>query len=140
VPEGNAVRYFGHSPNFRIPARLNLPGETRAANPRDFVPAHLREKTARPGRRHFWLGGEELVEEKDEQKVRKKKVVGPPGQRAGRVFFSDARFESANGDLVTKTSPLPARFVRAKATTFQHYLVQDGQAGQNGHSPDNKAC
>ncbi|PVE30735.1 TIGR03986 family CRISPR-associated RAMP protein, partial [Enterococcus faecalis] len=37
VPEENIVRYFGHSPNFRIPARLNVRGETRAANPRDFV-------------------------------------------------------------------------------------------------------
>jgi CRISPR-associated protein (TIGR03986 family) len=130
VAEGNVVRYFGHSPNFRIPARLNLPGETRAANPRDFVPAHLRENSD-PDLTDAIFG---WVEEKE-----KGKVIGPEKQRAGRVFFSDAHFESAASGVWFKEEPIiPHVLSSPKATTFQHYLVQDGRAGQNGHHPDNK--
>lgn len=129
VPEGNVVRYFGHSPNFRIPARLNLPGETRAANPRDFVPADLSENK-QPDLVEAIFG---WVEDKSDPRI------GLKDQRAGRVFFTDARFESANSDLWYKDKPLTLHVLSGpKATTFQHYLVQDGQAGQNGHSPDNK--
>lgn len=129
VPEGNTVRYFGHSPNFRIPARLNLPGETRAANPRDFVPANLRENKD-PDLVDAIFG---WVEDKHDP------GIGLKGQRAGRVFFTDAQFESANGDLWYKDKPVTLHVLSGpKATTFQHYLVQDGQAGQIGHSPDNK--
>ena len=81
VPEGNIVRYFGHSPNFRIPARLNVAGETRAANPLDFVPANLRQND-KPDLADAIFG---WVEESE-----KGKVIGPPGQRAGRVFFGDS--------------------------------------------------
>ena len=145
VPEGNRVRYFGHSPNFRIPARLNLPGETRAANPRDFVPDHLR-KNPKPDLADAifgWVEEKEWVEEKDGRgrKIRKERVIGPPGQRAGRVFFSDAHFESAANGLWFKEEPITPHVLSGpKPTTFQHYLVQDGKAGQNGHHPDNKAA
>jgi CRISPR-associated protein (TIGR03986 family) len=40
VAEGDIVQYFGHSPNFRVPAQLI--GLDRAANPSDFVPEELR--------------------------------------------------------------------------------------------------
>lgn len=130
VAEGNVVRYFGHSPNFRIPARLNLPGETHAANPHDFVPAHLRDNP-QPDLVDAIFG---WVEEKE-----KEKVIGPTKQRAGRVFFSDGRFESAAHDLWFKEKPITPHVLSGpKPTTFQHYLVQDGRAGQNGHHPDNK--
>ena len=132
VAEGSVVRYFGHSPNFRIPARLNLPGETRAANPRDFVPAHLRENSD-PDLADAIFG---WVEEQE-----KGKVIGPEKQRAGRVFFSDARFIEAAGGLWFKEEPIvPHVLSGPKPTTFQHYLVQDGRAGQNGHHPDNKVA
>lgn len=145
VPEENIVRYFGHSPNFRIPARLNVRGETRAANPRDFVPAYLREnKQPDLADAIFgWVEEREWVQEKNErgEKKQNRRVIGPEGQRAGRAFFTDARFESANGDLWYKDKPITLHVLSGpKATTFQHYLAQDGQAGQNGHSPDNKAA
>lgn len=131
VQEGNRIRYFGHSPNFRIPAKLNVHGETRAANPRDFVPSYLHEK-GKPDLVDAIFG---WVEEKVEDKV-----IGPEGQRAGRVFFSDGRFTEANGDIWYKEEPITPHVLSGpKPTTFQHYLVQDAQVGQNGHNPDNKA-
>ncbi len=134
VPEGNTVRYFGHSPNFRIPARLNVPGETRAANPRDFVPDYLRNNP-NPDLVDAIFG---WVEEREREKG-KEKVIGPEGQRAGRVFFTDARCLPGQGDVWYKDEPIvPHVLSGPKATTFQHYLVQDGRAGQNGHHPDNK--
>jgi len=132
VPEGSTVRYFGHSPNFRIPARLNVSGETRAANPRDFVPAYLRENQ-NPDLVDAIFG---WVEEKEDGKV-----IGPQGQRAGRVFFSDARFIEAKNGIWYKDDPITPHVLSGpKSTTFQHYLVQDGKAGQNGHHPDNKVA
>lgn len=137
VSEGDTVRYFGHSPNFRIPARLNLPGETRAANPRDFVPADLREKPE-PDLADAMFG---WVEEKEKEKG-KDKLIGPPGQRAGRVFVGDARCAAGQENIWWKTEPITPHVLSGpKATTFQHYLVQDGRApGQNGHHPDNKVA
>ncbi len=130
VPEGNTVRYFGHSPNFRIPARLDVPGESRAANPRDFVPAHLRESD-KPDLVDAVFG---WVEERENGKI-----IGLKGQRAGRVFFGDARFVAANNGIWLKDEPITPHVLSGpKPTTFQHYLVQDGKAGQNGHHPDNK--
>lgn len=145
VPEGNVVRYFGHSPNFRIPARLGLPGATRAANPRDFVPDPLRNKPEPDLADAIfgWVEETEWVEEKDErgQPVRKKKVIGPAKQRAGRVFFSDARCVEGQENVWFKAEPITLHVLSGpKPTTFQHYLVQDGRAGQNGHHPDNKAA
>jgi hypothetical protein len=132
VPQGNVIHYFGHSLNFRIPARLDLPGETRAANPRDFVPAHLRDNP-QPDLADAIFG---WVEEKEREKV-----IGPAKQRAGRAFFSDGRFEPAANGLWFKDKPITPHVLSGpKATTFQHYLVQDGRAGQNGHHPDNKVA
>ncbi len=168
VSDGSGVRFFGHSPHFRIPARLAVPGETRAANPRDFVPGHLRENPQPDlvDAIFGWIEEKEWVEEKNEfgsrltpdaattmsrekewveeknefgEVVRNRKVIGPPAQRAGRIFFTDARFESASGELWYKATPIiPHVLSGPKPTTFQHYLVQDGQAGQSGHHPDNK--
>lgn len=131
VPEGNTIRYFGHSPNFRIPARLNVSGETRAANPRDFVPDYLRNNP-QPDLVDAIFG---WVEETD----KKGNVVGPEKQRAGRVFFTDARCLPGQENVWYKEEPIAPHVLSSpKATTFQHYLVQDGRAGQNGHHPHRK--
>ncbi len=130
VPEGSSVRYFGHSPNFRIPARLNVSGKTRAANPRDFIPDHLRTNP-NPDLVDAIFGWVEETENK--------KIVGPKGQRAGRVYFTDARCLPDQENVWYKEEPIVPRVLSGpKATTFQHYLVQDGRAGQNGHHPDSK--
>ncbi len=56
--------------------------------------------------------------------------------RAGRVFFTDARFESARDGVWFSGKPItPAILSSPKPTTFQHYLVQDKD---RGHNPDDK--
>ncbi len=141
VAEGNEVLYFGHSPNFRIPMRLSVfePKQrqpylkkqkdkplTRAATPLDFVPEALRNDQ-RPDLAEAIFG---WVEEKD---------GGPKEQRAGRVFFSDARYIGYVGPLDSfwlNPEPIaPHTLSSPKPTTFQHYLVQDRSAM---HNPDEK--
>lgn len=120
VAEGNEVACFGHSPNFRIPAQLH--GSNRAATPLDFVPDALRNNP-QPDLADAIFG---WVENDDI----------PRGQRAGRVFFEDARFVgAANGVWLSPVPIIPHVLSGPKATTFQHYLVQDRNAG---HDPDRK--
>lgn len=120
VVENNAVVYFGHSPNFRIPARLH--GTSRAATPPDFIPDNLRNDP-RPDLADAIFG---WVENGDI----------PKGQRAGRVFFEDACFKNAVDGVWLSSAPIiPQILASPKATTFQHYLVQDRNAG---HDPDRK--
>lgn len=124
VAEGNEVVYFGHSPNFRIPARLH--GADRAATPPDFVPGELRDDP-RPDLADAIFG---WVENKD----------FPKGQRAGRVFFEDARFVDAQEGVWLQQSPLTPHVLSGpKVTTFQHYLVQDRTAGHDSERKETLA-
>ena len=119
----NEVIYFGHSPNFRVPIRL--PGADHASNPLDFIPSEMRK--------------DEVMDSADA-------IFGwtpePDSQRksscAGRVFFGDATLLTEGEDIwfkpQTKTIT-PHVLSGAKATTFQHYLVQDKALG---HDPDSK--
>lgn len=125
VVEGDEVAYFGHSPNFRIPMRLH--GEKRAATPHDFVPPDMRQDT-QPDMTDALFGW-----------VEDPVVDGnaPPGQRAGRVFVSDAICLTEGDNLWFSDRPVALHILSSpKPTTFQHYLVQDKGAG---HNPDNKA-
>lgn len=122
VAEGNEVVYFGHSPNFRIPARLS--GFDRAATPPDFLPEAFRKDSSADLADAIFGWVEE--------------TEGPRGQRAGRVSFGDARLISdpADGIWLNKDQAIiPRTLSGPKATTFQHYLVQDRRAG---HDPDKK--
>lgn len=123
TPEDEVV-YFGHSPNFRIPARHEFDDGRRATRPPDFAPSEIydTEKADLADAIFGW------VEEKE---------GGPKEQRAGRVFFEDARFEKAEDDVwLSSRSITPHVLSGPKATTFQHYLVQDRS---KGHDPDNKS-
>ncbi len=118
--EGQKVLWFGHTPNFRVPA-LN-PATGRVATPLDFVPESVR-RSQQPDMVDAIFG---WVEEKD----------GVSGQRAGRVFVSDAQFiGSTNGVWLTAKPLAPSVLGGPKATTFQHYLVQDKR---EGHNPDDR--
>lgn len=124
IPDSQEIRYFGHNPNFRIPALLK--GTKRASTPRDFVPESVR-KHELPDLAEAIFG---WVAERDEE--------GPKEEaRAGRVFFEDARFSAAkhgiwynNGQAIT-----PKILSTPRPTTFQHYLVQNAAAD---HDPDDK--
>ncbi len=133
VEEGGEVAYFGHSPNFRVPAQLH--GERKAANPSDFVPEALRTDKS-PDLADIIFG---WVEEEgspvpvwdagdSEQEIK---------QYAGHVFFEDACFTGADHDVwYGKDAVIPQILAGPKPTTFQHYLVQNASAG---HDPDVKA-
>lgn len=121
VAEGDQVLAFGHSPNFRVPARLV--GENRAATPFDFVPSAVRDDP-RPDLADAIFG---WVEEKE---------GGPKEQRAGRVSFGDAHYVGNKDGVWLKSTPLaPHTLSTPKPTTFQHYLVQNREAE---HDPDDK--
>jgi CRISPR-associated protein (TIGR03986 family) len=121
VAEGDSVIYFGHCPNFRIPARL--PEKNRAATPPDFVPPALKSDP-RPDLADAIFG---WVEQEG---------VALEGQRAGRVCFGDAHLVGSQEGLWLKPNPVTPHVLSGpKPTTFQHYLVQDREAG---HDPDDK--
>lgn len=122
VAERNRVQWFGHCPNFRVPARLY--GDSRAATPKDFVPEALRNDPAVDFAEAIfgWVEGEDKV---------------PQGARAGRVFFGDAHYLGSRNGVWLVTDPMaPHTLSSPKPTTFQHYLVQDRDAK---HDPDDKA-
>lgn len=119
IASGNAVIWFGHTPNFRVPAFLEK--ENRAASPLDFVPDNLRsEKVIDLAEAIFgYVPG---------------KVRGDA--RAGRVFFTDAKFQNAKDGIWLSPEPITPKILGGpKPTTFQHYLVQDKQ---KGHDPNRK--
>ena len=119
--DGKKISYFGHSPNFRIPARLH--GSNRAATPRDFVPEHL-TSSENPDMVEAIFG---WVEDKEDRPNLK-------NQRAGRVFFGDAEFVSAENDVwLSQKEIIPQNLASPKPTSFQHYLSQNSE---NGHNPD----
>jgi len=122
VTDGKDIVAFGHSPDFRVPARL--PGADHASNPRDFVPEELLNPD-RPDLAEAIFG---WVEEQG---------VGLKGQRAGRVFFQDAHCVAAEDQVWYKPTPITPHTLGApKPTTFQHYLLQDAD---QGHNPDEKS-
>ncbi|WP_423225852.1 TIGR03986 family type III CRISPR-associated RAMP protein [Candidatus Amarolinea aalborgensis] len=129
IAQGDEVIYFGHSPNFRIPARLF--GSDRAALPTDFVPEGLRNapSTDLADAIFGW------VEEAETGPITDRALKLPIG-RAGRVTVSDADFVRAlDGVWLKPNSIKPRTLGTPKPTTFQHYLVQDRRLG---HDPDDK--
>lgn len=109
------VLFFGHSPNFRVPA-ISKP-ESRAATPLDFVPSVLR----RP----------EEIDYADALfgYAKGNKVNGPQGSKgrayASRVFVSDARLQNGQDNIWLSSEPIvPKILAMPKPTAFQHYLTQ----------------
>ncbi len=135
VREGNSqdVFYFGHSPNFRIPARLQVRGGIGAANPADFVPPHVSDD---------YTQNRDIVYDMVDTIfgwVRDDEAFGEDRkQRRGHVAFSDAICQTTENVWYTQdqTPITPKTLASPKPTTFQHYLVQDKE---RGHHPDSKA-
>ena len=117
------VAFFGHSPNFRIPAELI--GFNRASIPVDFIPENQNNPTE-PDITDSIFG---YV---DEENGNKRSCV------SGRVFFGDAKLDTigSKGIWFDSDSTIPKILASPKVTTFQHYLVQDKD---NRHDPDIKA-
>jgi CRISPR-associated protein (TIGR03986 family) len=117
---GKEISYFGHSPNFRIPAIQ--PGSNHAATPLDHIPTHTIDPS-----------NPDMVDNifgwvKDE--------FSPADQHAGHVSFEDAHFlENQQDPRYSTESLIPHVLSGPKVTTFQHYLVQDRTLGAD---PDDK--
>lgn len=124
VADKGAVVWFGHTPNFRIPA-LNAAG--RAATPLDFVPSEVRN--------HFEPDlAEAMFGWVEEREPRGKVSQNLKGQMSGRVSFTDADCVPAQTEIWYSPTPIaPSTLGGPKITTFQHYLVQD--KGEK-HDPD----
>jgi CRISPR-associated protein (TIGR03986 family) len=139
--------WFGHTPNFRIPARN---GEDELATVRDFIPPSLRQPNGKnqptdPDLAEAIFGWVDENRDGNPTKLLKDETGKPvldkqgkplfvPTQRAGRVSFSDAQYVSNKNGVWYSASPIkPAPLSGPKITTFQHYLTQDKQAG---HDPD----
>ena len=115
VTKDDAVYFFGHSPNFRIPA---IPNHLdRAASPYDYTPEYLhREEDIDLAEAIF--GYTDSVD----QCTRKNKRES----RAGRVFFTDACVVPAISNPWLDSKPIitPIVLSSPKPTAFQHYLTQ----------------
>lgn len=117
-PPSQEVLWFGHTPNFRIPART---ADGKVTTPVDLIPDYIRSGPE-PDLAEAIFG---WVEEKGNLKE----------QCAGRVFVTDANFIEAKNEIwfARKNAITPATLGSPKVTTFQHYLVQDKN---EGHDPD----
>lgn len=130
VVQGNEVAYFGHSPNFRIPARLL--GAERAARPPDFVPEEL-TSNPQPDLADAIFGWVEEPGTGPRSGLADKLPVG----RAGRIAVSNATYVGQRDGVWLSPEPIaPHTLGSPKPTTFQHYLVQDRRLG---HDPDEKS-
>lgn len=104
--ENGKLTFFGHAMMFRLPYHNT---------PLDFVPEHLRRESDL-----------DLAEAIFGYTKSKAIPEGKERAYAGRVFFTDARFQSAAGGVWLSTEPITPKILSSpKPTTFQHYLTQD---------------
>jgi len=112
------ILYFGHSPNYRIPAIISE--DNCITSPMDFVPKHLRSENVTDIAEAIFG----YIDKKEETSA-----------CAGRVFFTNAKLESAHDGIWLEQEPFtPNIHASPKPTNVQHYLVQDRE---KGHDPDN---
>lgn len=127
VERGGEALFFGHCPNFRVPAFDE--DKKRAVTPFDFVPEELRQPEdidyaeALFG---FVRTDEQLKSMKDRGIIRD---IPPQGEKtrayAGRVYVTDAVLVEGQADVWLSRDPIVPRILASpKPTAFQHYLVQ----------------
>jgi CRISPR-associated protein (TIGR03986 family) len=126
-PAGQPIRFFGQSPNFRVPylprREEEAQGTPRAASPADFVPQALKGADANPvidlAEAIFGF-------------VRREKQQDGPQAAAGRIAVGHAWLEPGQeriwyGDGERPRTITPRILASPKPTTFQHYLVQTSE-------------
>jgi len=125
VKDGNEIKLFGHTPNFRLPANSNL--RNGAQTPLDFVPKQL-NKPEDVDYSEALFG---LVRSAQEIAALKKLNASLTKQGsknrayASRVFVTDAALTDAPDGLWLRDAPItPKILATPKPTCFQHYLVQ----------------
>lgn len=123
--KSNTVGFFGQSPNFRIP--YSPEGNGHATTVADFIPKDLTK-----------IGLVDLAEaifgwvkrETDKEKL----PDGVDKQRAGRVFITDAIYQSDKDGIWYENNPVtPQILASPKPTCFPHYLVQPEENNPDAH-------
>lgn len=128
IEEQGEVLFFGHSPNFRVPAIFKDKNNKRAATPLDFVLPALR----RPEEIDYADALFGFVRTRKDLDDMKERGVPEPSQGnkarayAGRVFVTDATLSEDQTDIWFPQDPVitPKILAMPKPTAFQHYLVQ----------------
>ncbi|MEG3892175.1 TIGR03986 family CRISPR-associated RAMP protein [Microcoleus sp. Z1_A1] len=112
----NIVCFFGQSPNFRIP--YSPEGNGHATTVVDFLPKDLRKLASIDiAEAIFGWVKKETKDEKLPKDFDK--------QRAGRVFVTDALYQSSQNSIWYESEPLtPQILSEPKPSYFPHYLVQ----------------
>ena len=112
----NIVKFFGQSPNFRIP--YSPEGNGHATTVKDFIPENLKRlATIDLADAIFGWVKKESQENKLPKDFEK--------QRAGRVFVTDALYQSCQNGIWYENEPLtPQILSEPKPSYFPHYLVQ----------------
>ncbi|MGB3266166.1 MAG: TIGR03986 family CRISPR-associated RAMP protein [Microcoleus sp.] len=110
------VRFFGQSPNFRIP--YSPEGNGHATTVADFIPKNLKQLgTIDLADAIFGWIKQESKEEKLPKSFDK--------QRAGRVFVTDALYQTCQNGIWYENEPLTPQILSGpKPSYFPHYLVQ----------------
>ncbi|HAG82172.1 MAG TPA: TIGR03986 family CRISPR-associated RAMP protein [Cyanobacteria bacterium UBA12227] len=140
------VGFFGQSPNFRIP--YSLEGNGHATTVVDFIPKKLSNPyiinwsnapinfSVRLLRINFLVGilfvstplidlAEAIFGWVKQQSKEKKLPKYFNKQRAGRIFVTDAVYQSSQNGIFYETEPLtPQILSEPKPSYFPHYLVQ----------------
>ncbi|HAH54710.1 MAG TPA: TIGR03986 family CRISPR-associated RAMP protein [Flavobacterium sp.] len=112
----NIVGFFGQSPNFRIP--YSPKGNGHATTVVDFIPEDLR-KLASIDLADAIFGW--VKQESEDEKLPK----GFDKQRAGRVFLTDALYQSHQNGIWYEDKPFTPQILSGpKPSCFPHYLVQ----------------
>jgi CRISPR-associated protein (TIGR03986 family) len=111
----NIVKFFGQSPNFRIP--YSPEGNGHATTVVDFIPGNLKQlATIDLADAIFGWVRQESKDKKLPKKFDK--------QRAGRVFITDAIYQSNQHGIWYESNPLTLLLSEPKPIYFPHYLVQ----------------
>jgi CRISPR-associated protein (TIGR03986 family) len=127
VEVGGEVLFFGHTPNFRVPAFIE--NDERTATPLDFVPKalrypeHIDYAEALFG---FVRTRPELNDMKQRGVIQEIPKQGDKHRAyAGRVFVTDAVLAEGQSDIWLSQNPITSKILASpKPTAFQHYLVQ----------------
>ncbi len=127
---GEEIFFFGHCPNFRVPAFDEE--RKRTVTPLDFVPEELHRPEdidyaeALFG---FVRRREELDDMKQGGIIQEIPKQGDKRRAyAGRVFVTDAVLVEGQTDIWLSNDPIIPRILASpKPTAFQHYLVQTSE-------------
>jgi len=127
IEKGKEVFFFGHCPNFRVPAFDE--DKKRAVTPFDFVPEELRrpEDIDYAEALFGFVRRAEDLEDMEKRGIIKEEPKQGDKRRAyaGRVFVTDAVLLEGQTNVWLSNNPIvPKILASPKPTAFQHYLVQ----------------